>query len=397
MVEKKNVILGITGGIAAYKMVEVASSLTKIGFSVHVVMTPAGAEFVTPLTFENITHNPVEMDLFSPPEHYNVKHISLADRADICLIAPATANFIGKMAGGIADNLLLTLVMATEAPVMIAPSMNVHMFENPIVQERLKYLKKMGYKIIEPASGSLACGYQGKGRLPEPSQLVETILKKLTPEDLKGTKILITAGPTRESLDPVRYLSNYSSGKMGYALARAASYRGANVTLISGPTALHPPSGVEFLSVNTAIEMEKEVDRLFPEQDIVIMAAAVADYRPDRIEEHKIKKSERDFTTLKLVRNPDILSGIGKRKNQGQFLVGFALESRDLLAGARKKLLEKNLDMIVANRPEAMASEKNAVTVISSDYKEDLPVQDKNLLAEKLLNIIHKLSRKCNV
>lgn len=391
---KKNILLGITGGIAAYKMVEVASRLTKLGHSVHVVMTEGGTRFVTPLTFQSITHNSVETDLFTPPEHYNVKHISLADAADVCLIAPATANFIGKIAGGIADDLLSTIVMATEAPVLIAPSMNVHMFHNPILQDNLSYLRDKGYKIIEPGTGVLACGYQGKGRLPEPVELVERILYELRSRELAGKKVLVTAGPTREPLDPVRYLSNYSSGKMGYALARAASFRGAEVILISGPTTLTPPLGVRYISVKTAREMEHEVKKYAPEQDIIIMAAAVADYRPVEFRAQKIKKRDKQGLNLELMPNPDILAGVGKNKREGQLLIGFALESENLIENALKKLEKKNLDMIIANHISAFAGDENEVTVINSTEKEKLPRMEKSELADTIMDRVIRLIAK---
>ena len=393
---KKNILVGITGGIAVYKMVEVASRLTKLGHSVHVVMTEGGSQFVTPLTFQNITRNPVETDLFTPPRHYDVKHISLADRADICLIAPATANFIGKLANGIADDLLTTIIMATKAPVLLAPSMNVNMFDNPILQDNLTYLREKGYEVLEPGTGYLACGYEGKGRLPEPAELVEYLLRHLTVKDFTGKRVLISAGPTREPFDPVRFLTNYSSGKMGYALARAAAYRGAEVKLISGPTDLNPPLGVETIYVKKALEMKETVDRLAEEQDIIIMAAAVADFRPANPQKDKIKKngSKQEQTQIKLLSNPDILAELGRRKRPGQFLVGFAAESRDLAENARAKLQNKNLDMIIANdisNPQlGFASEENQVLIMTASSTNQLPRLNKLKLADIILdNIFH--------
>jgi phosphopantothenoylcysteine decarboxylase / phosphopantothenate---cysteine ligase len=383
---KKNILLGITGGIAAYKMVEVASRLIKMGHAVRVVMTEGGSKFVAPLTFQAITHNQVELDLFTPVENYGVKHISLAEWADICLIAPATANFIGKMAGGIADDLLSTLVLAANTPILIAPSMNVHMYHNPVFQDNLAYLRGKGYQIIEPEDGWLACGYEGKGRMPEPEILVEHLLLYLKPKDLAGLRVLITAGPTRESLDPVRYLSNYSSGKMGYALARSALHRGAEVLLISGPTQLTPPVGVKLIQINTAGEMEIEVNNALNREviDIIIMTAAVADFRPAQVFSQKIKKNEQEGLSLKLIPNPDILSGLGQKKTEKQLLVGFAVESENLLENAVKKMKQKNLDMIIANGISAFAADNNEVTLITPSESKKLPVMEKNELADAI-------------
>ncbi|MFW6035765.1 MAG: bifunctional phosphopantothenoylcysteine decarboxylase/phosphopantothenate--cysteine ligase CoaBC [Halothermotrichaceae bacterium] len=390
---EKNILLGITGGIAAYKMASVASTLTKMGHSVHAVMTEGGTKFVTPLTFQNITHNPVEVELFTPPVHYDVKHISLADRADICLIAPATANFIGKIAGGIADDLLSTIVMATNAPILISPSMNVNMYNNPVFQDNLAYLKEKGYKIIKPASGRLACGYEGKGRLPEPEELVENIIAELTVNDFVDEKVLITAGPTREPLDPVRYLSNYSSGKMGYELARAAVNRGAEVTLISGPTNLQPPAGVETIFVENAQTMNKEVQINFKEKSTIIMTAAVADFKPAEFNENKIKKDYLDYLTIELKPNPDILAGIGQKKKDDQLLVGFAAESKNLIANAQRKLNKKNLDMIIANEVSNMGSDQNQATVLTEDYIEEIPMISKAELADIILDKIKEYKK----
>lgn len=387
----KNILLGITGGIAAYKMVEVASSLTKLGYSVNTVMTKGGREFVTPLTFQNITHNPVETELFTPPAHYQVKHISLAEKANVCLIGPATANFIGKLASGIADDLLSTIIMATNAPVLLSPSMNSNMYNNPVVQDNLKYLKDKGYKIIEPAEGDLACGYQGKGRLPEPEELVERVIAELTVSDLKEKQILITAGPTREKIDPIRYLSNLSSGKMGYSLARAACFRGANVTLISGPTNLKPPINVNVSYVESAEEMYKEVKKYNVNSDIFIMTAAVADFSPVEYQENKIKKNTVEQLSLKLKINPDILYEIGQNKRDDQLLVGFAAESKNLIKNARQKLLNKKLDMIIANDIRAFSNDENKVTIITSEQFEELPVMKKNKLADIILDRIIKM------
>ncbi|ACL69739.1 bifunctional phosphopantothenoylcysteine decarboxylase/phosphopantothenate--cysteine ligase CoaBC [Halothermothrix orenii] len=391
--EKKHVLLGVTGGIAAYKAVDVASRLTKAGVSTHVVMTESAKKFVTPLTFRSITHNPVEDDLFTPPAHYNVKHTSLASLVDVCLVAPATANFIGKIASGIADDLLTTVIMATNSPVLISPSMNVNMYNNPIVQDNISYLKDKGYKIIEPSSGYLACGDTGKGRLPEPYQLVEHVLKYLSDKDLQDRNILITAGPTREPLDPVRFLSNYSSGKMGYALARAASFRGARVTLISGPGNLKPPVGVNFIRVKTARDMFGEVKSLADDQDIFILAAAVSDYRPSHFSRHKIKKKDTDMK-LVLERNPDIAAYLGKNKTSKQLLIGFAAESDSIIENAREKMIKKNLDMIIANditgENTGFESDYNKGYLIRRGNVEKLPEMDKYKLANLILDQINK-------
>ncbi len=387
----KQVLLGVTGGIAAYKMVEVASKLTKLGYNVHVVMTKAGTEFVTPLTFESITHNPVEVDLFSPPKQYNIKHVSLADKADVCLIGPATANFIGKIAHGIADDLLTTIVLATRAKVLFAPSMNVNMYNNPILQDNLKYLKENGYKIIEPETGRLACGYEGKGRMPEPDNLVDWVINELTVKDFKGKKVFITAGPTRELLDPVRFLSNYSTGKMGYHLARTAANRGADVTLVSGPTNLKPPVNVKMYYIESALELAEKVNELICESDIIIMSAAVADFRPAEFQKNKIKKGYKDYLSLELVANPDILSNLGKSKKEGQFLVGFAAESDNILENARNKLIKKNLDMIIANDISGFGNDENEIIVITEKYIEEVPRMKKSELADIILD---KISEK---
>ena len=348
MLKGKQVVLGVTGGIAAYKAVEVLRLLVKGGAEVHVIMTEHATEFVTPLTFQTLSNNPVHTKLFDLFQERDIGHISLADRADLFLIVPATANCIAKVAHGIADDLLSTTLLATKAKVLFAPAMNVNMWENPIYRENQARLESLGYHFIEPDSGSLACGWEGKGKLPEPAEIVSTVRGLLSPSDLAGETVLVTAGPTREPLDPVRYLSNYSSGKMGYAIAKAARERGARVILVSGPTSLAPPGGVEYEPVSSAEEMNRKVPDYFPESTIVIKAAAVADYRPASASESKIKKRGASPTALELVENPDILASLGEKK-QKQLLVGFAAETGDLLGNARQKMSSKNLDMIVAN------------------------------------------------
>ncbi|MFW5995791.1 MAG: bifunctional phosphopantothenoylcysteine decarboxylase/phosphopantothenate--cysteine ligase CoaBC [Halanaerobiaceae bacterium] len=390
--ENKQIVLGITGGIAAYKMAEVASRLVKKDYNVHVVMTEAGAEFITPLTFRTITGNPVEIDLFSPPKQHNVKHISLADRADAVLVAPATADFLARMAGGFANNLLSSLILATGAPVAVAPSMNVNMYNNPAVQDNLTLLEERGIYIITPDSGLLACGYSGKGRLPQPEVLVEEVEYLVTGDDLEPKKILVTAGPTREPLDPVRYLSNYSSGKMGYALARAAVSRGARVKLISGPVNLRVPARVESEQVTTAKEMKTAVDTSAREQDIIIMAAAVADFRPEKREKEKIKKMGNDNRNLPLRANPDILASLGEKKKPGQVLVGFAAESSNLIENAKRKLQEKNLDFIAVNDitddNSGFQSDYNRVILLTGKDKIEIPLSEKNEVAHEILDQI---------
>lgn len=351
MLENKKIILGVCGGIAAYKAVELLRLLTKGGADVHVIMTRAAREFVTPLTFQTLSSNPVHTELFNLIEEGAIGHISLADRADLFIVAPATANVIGKIAAGIADDLLTTTVMATKAPVLFAPAMNVNMYSNPIYQENEDKLRRLGYLFEAPVCGSLACGWEGEGKLAAPETIFESAVAALTAKDLAGRTILITAGPTREELDPVRYISNHSSGKMGYALARAARRRGAQVLLISGPTSLPRPDGVKVVSVTSAVEMQREVMARVAECHVVIKAAAVADYRPLMRNSSKIKK-QGDSATIELVKNPDILAGLGGMNGGSAprpFLVGFAAETDSLAENAVKKLSEKNLDMIVAN------------------------------------------------
>lgn len=351
MLMNKKIILGVCGGIAAYKAIELLRLLTKAGADVHVIMTRAAQEFVAPLTFQTLSSNPVHTELFNLIAEREIGHISLADRADLFIVAPATANVIGKIAAGIADDMLTTTIMATKAPVLFAPAMNVNMFTNPIYQENEQKLRRLGYLFEAPVSGSLACGWEGEGKLASPETLFEGAVVALTKKDLAGRTILITAGPTREEIDPVRYISNHSSGKMGYALARAARRRGAQVLLVSGPTAQAKPDGVTVVAVTNAVEMQREVMAHVAECDVVIKAAAVADYRPLVRNSSKIKKKD-DVVTIELVKNPDILAGLGEMARgvpPRPFLVGFAAETDALAENAAKKLREKNLDMIVAN------------------------------------------------
>lgn len=351
MLKNKKIILGVCGGIAVYKAVELLRLLTKAGADVHVIMTRAAQEFVAPLTFQTLSSNPVHTGLFDLIAEREIGHISLADRADLFVVAPATANVIGKIAAGIADDMLTTTVMATKAPVLFAPAMNVNMYTNPIYQENEQRLRRLGYLFEAPVSGTLACGWEGEGKLAAPEAIFEGAVAALAEKDLSGRTIMITAGPTREEIDPVRYISNHSSGKMGYALARAASRRGARVILITGPTSLPEPDRVTVVKVTSAVEMQSEVMARVAECDVVIKAAAVADYRPLVRNSTKIKKNA-DSATIELVKNPDILSGLGAMDSglkPRPFLVGFAAETDALAVNAAKKLSEKNLDMIVAN------------------------------------------------
>jgi len=397
MLSGKNVVLGVSGGIAVYKAVEVLRLLVKAGADVHVVMTRNAAEFVAPLTFQTLSNNPVHSDLFELYREREIGHISLADRADLFLVAPATANLIGKVANGIADDLLTTTLMATRAQVLFVPAMNVNMWENPIYRRNQQRLEALGYHFMEPASGSLACGWEGKGKLPDPTEIVATLTGLAAPADLSGETVLVTAGPTREEIDPVRYISNRSSGKMGYCIARAASERGARVILVSGPTNLAPPRGVEFIPVTTALEMHDAVLERFDEATVVIKAAAVADYRPAAPSSAKLKKRDGGGTTIELVENPDILALLGGRK-RGQRLIGFAAETGDLIENARQKLEAKNLDMIVANDVTQEGAgfdvDTNVVRLLYRDGRvESLERMSKEAIAHQLLDRLELLKK----
>jgi phosphopantothenoylcysteine decarboxylase / phosphopantothenate---cysteine ligase len=383
------VVLGVAGGISCYKSVELVRLLVKDNFVVQVIMTRGAMEFVTPLTFQTLSGRPVATETFNLTQESEIGHINLADSADVLVIAPATANVIGKIAAGVADDLLTTVVMATRAPALIAPAMNIHMYENPIVRENLRKLRRVGYHVMEPAEGYLACGYEGKGRLPEPEKILEEIRRLLKKKDLVGERLLITAGPNREPLDPVRYISNRSSGKMGYALAHAGLRRGAEVTLISGPTELEPPSGARLVRVTTAEEMRHAVLEEFPRCTSVIMAAAVTDYRPVDRANKKIKRGKGPIE-LRLEPNPDILKELGAKKN-GKMLVGFAAETEELLANAEKKLTDKNLDMVVANNVTEAGGgfdvDTNVATILDrSGARRALPLMSKDELADEIFD-----------
>ena len=388
----KCVLLGITGGIAAYKMANVASGLRKAGATVHVIMTENATKFITPLTFETLTNNRCVVDTFARDFQYDVKHISLAKAADLILIAPATANVIAKIANGLADDMLTTTVLAARCKKLVAPAMNTAMLENPITQDNLAKLKKYGFGIIEPAVGMLACKDVGSGKLPEPETLLDCIAMELAREkDMAGLHVTVTAGPTQEALDPVRYLTNHSTGRMGYAIAREAMLRGADVTLISGPTALKPVPGVKTVDVVSAKDMFEAVQAALPETDILVKAAAVADYRPMSIAEDKIKKQDGDMA-IPLERTDDILGWVAEHRHPGLFVCGFSMETRDMLENSRKKLARKHLDMIAANNLKVAGAgfgvDTNVVTILTADGIQELPLMGKDQVAAKLLDAI---------
>jgi phosphopantothenoylcysteine decarboxylase/phosphopantothenate--cysteine ligase len=392
------VVLGVTGCIGAYKACEIVRELQKRDVDVHVVMTAAATRFVTPMTMEALSRHPVFVDQWALGEQSDIPHISLADAADLLVVAPATANTIGKFARGIADDALSTLYTATKAPVLVAPAMNVNMFEHPAVVENLEILRARGVGVIEPGTGYLACGWLGKGRLAEVEDVVEAAMRALGRKtDLSGETVLVTAGPTVEDIDPVRFVSNRSTGRMGYRIAEAARDRGARVVLISGPTALVAPGGVELVAVRSAEDMARAVDAHAPSSTVVVMAAAVSDYRPKARSPQKLKKGAGE-ERLDLVRTPDILRGLGERKG-GQTLVGFAAETEDVVASARKKLAEKRLDLIVANdvtRADAgFASDRNAALLLDADGgQEDVPLVSKREMAERILDRVVALRRR---
>ena len=388
----KCVLLGITGGIAAYKMANVASGLRKAGATVHVIMTENATKFITPLTFETLTNNRCVVDTFARDFQYDVKHISLAKAADLILIAPATANVIAKLANGLADDMLTTTVLAARCKKLVAPAMNTAMLENPITQDNLAKLKKYGFGIIEPAVGMLACKDVGSGKLPEPETLLDCIAMELAREkDMAGLPVTVTAGPTQEALDPVRYLTNHSTGRMGYAIAREAMLRGADVTLISGPTALKPVPRVKTVDVVSAKDMFEAVQAALPETDILVKAAAVADYRPVSIAEDKIKKQDGDMA-IPLERTDDILGWVAEHRHPGLFVCGFSMETRDMIENSRKKLARKHLDMIAANNLKVAGAgfgvDTNVVTILTADGIQELPLMGKDQVAAKLLDAI---------
>lgn len=399
MYRGKQVLLGVSGGIAAYKAVELLRLLVKAGADVHVVMTRHAQEFVGPLTFQTLSGNPVHSELFNLIQEREIGHIALADRADLCIVAPATANVIGKVAHGLADDLLTTTLMATKAPVLFVPAMNVNMWENPLYRENQTRLEQHDYHFMTPAVGELACGWEGQGKLPDPAAIFDFAQNLVGSRDLADRTVLITAGPTREELDPVRYLSNHSSGKMGYAIARAARNRGARVILVSGPVALAPPEKVEVVQVTTAREMHAAVMTRCNDADVIIKAAAVADFRPLERGTGKMKKGDRNQFSIELVRNPDILADLGAKRGKA-LLVGFAAETDDLLANARKKLADKGVDLMVANdvtEPGAgFGRDTNIVRFLDRNGNvEELPCLPKEEVAGRLLDRIQLMLKEC--
>ena len=391
MLKGKTVLLGVTGGIAAYKMPNVARMLKKMHCNVHVLMTQNATNFITPTTFETLTANKCLIDTFDRNFEFSVEHVALAKQADLVLIAPATANVMGKIANGIADDMLTTTVMACTCKCLVAPAMNHNMYHNSIVQENIDKLKRHGYEMIDPVCGMLANGDTGDGKMPSEETLVEYVLKELAyPKDMQGMKVLVTAGPTQEAIDPVRYITNHSTGKMGYAIAKMAMYRGAEVTLVSGPTALTAPMFVDTVPVVSAQDMYEAVMERAGEQDIIIKAAAVADYRPASVADEKIKKSE-DSSALVLERTRDILAALGEQKGN-TILCGFSMETEHMLENSRKKLVKKNLDMIAANNLKeqgaGFATDTNVLTLITQDGEKQLELMSKEAAANELLDAL---------
>ncbi len=392
MLDGKTVLLGVTGSIAAYKIAYLASALKKQHADVHVLMTRNATNFINPITFETLTGNKCLVDTFDRNFQFQVEHVSIAKKADVVMIAPASANVIGKLAHGIADDMLTTTIMACKCRKFISPAMNTNMFENPIVQDNLKTLEHYGYEVIDPAVGYLACGDTGAGKMPEPETLLNYILRECACEkDMKGMKVLVTAGPTQEAIDPVRYITNHSSGKMGYAIAKMAMLRGADVTLVSGRTALTPPPFVKVVPVVTARDMYEAVTSASQEQDIIIKAAAVADYRPANVSDEKIKKKDDDMS-IALERTDDILKYLGEHKPDGQFLCGFSMETQNMIGNSRVKLTKKNLDMVAANNVKMAGAgfqgDTNVLTLITQDEEVSLPLMSKEDAAGKILDKI---------
>ena len=398
MLEGKTVLLGVTGSIAAYKIAYLASALKKRHADVHVLMTRNATNFINPITFESLTGNKCLVDTFDRNFQFQVEHVSIAKKADVVMIAPASANVIGKLAHGIADDMLTTTIMACKCKKFISPAMNTNMFENPVVQDNLKILEHYGYEVIAPASGYLACGDTGAGKMPEPETLLAYIEREIAWEkDLAGKKILVTAGPTQEAIDPVRYITNHSSGKMGYAIAKVAMLRGADVTLVSGRTAIEPPLFVKTVPVVTARDMYEAVTSVSDEQDVIIKAAAVADYRPAYVSSEKVKKSDGQMS-MELERTDDILKYLGEHKRPGQFLCGFSMETQNMLSNSRAKLTKKNLDMVAANNVKTKGAgfqgDTNVLTLITQDEEVSLQLMSKEDAAAKILDKILMLYPK---
>ena len=396
MLKGKTVLLGVTGSIAAYKIAYLASALKKLHAEVHVLMTKNATNFITPITFESLTGTKCLVDTFDRNFQFQVEHISIAKKADVAMIAPASANVIGKLAHGIADDMLTTTLMACKCKKFISPAMNTNMFENPILQDNLKTLEHYGYEVIQPASGYLACGDTGAGKMPEPETLLSYILREIAAEkDLEGKKVLVTAGPTQESIDPVRYITNHSSGKMGYALAKAAMLRGADVTLVSGPCSITPPPFVKVVPVVTAKDMFDAVTSVSADQDIIIKAAAVADYRPKQVFDEKIKKQDKEMS-IELEKTDDILKYLGEHRTPQQFLCGFSMETQNMIGNSRAKLGKKHLDMVAANNLKVAGAgfqgDTNVLTLITQDEDVSLQLMSKedaaNVILDKILSIM---------
>lgn len=400
MLKGKTVLLGVTGGIAAYKIANLASALVKLHADVNVIMTQNATNFINPITFESLTGNKCVVDTFDRNFKFKVEHIALAELADVFMVAPASANIIGKIANGIADDMLTTTFMACKKKKILAPAMNTNMYENPIVQDNIKKLKAYGMEIIEPTTGYLACGTTGSGKLPDEKILLEYILREVAYEkDLSGKTVLVTAGPTREAIDPVRFISNHSTGKMGYAIARAASLRGARVILVSGPVSIEPPLFAELVPVVSAEDMYNAVMKYRDEADIIIKSAAVADYTPITVSSEKIKKQSGDMC-IELRRTKDILKELGQSRRENQFICGFAMETENLIENAVKKLESKNVDMIVANSLKTegagFGTDTNVVTLIKKDGKTELPLISKSDVAMKILDVANRVEKSNN-
>ena len=396
MLKGKTVLLGVTGSIAAYKIAYLASALKKLHAEVHVLMTKNATNFITPITFESLTGTKCLVDTFDRNFQFQVEHVSIAKKADVVMIAPASANVIGKLAHGIADDMLTTTIMACKCKKFISPAMNTNMFENPILQDNLKTLEHYGYEVIQPASGYLACGDTGAGKMPEPETLLSYILREIAAEkDLEGKKVLVTAGPTQESIDPVRYITNHSSGKMGYALAKAAMLRGADVTLVSGPCSITPPPFVKVVPVVTAKDMFDAVTFVSAEQDIIIKAAAVADYRPKQVFDEKVKKQDKEMS-IELKKTDDILKYLGEHRTPQQFLCGFSMETQNMIGNSRAKLGKKHLDMVAANNLKVAGAgfqgDTNVLTLITQDEDVSLQLMSKedaaNVILDKILSVM---------
>lgn len=400
MLKGKTVVLGVTGSIAAYKIANLASALVKLHADVHVIMTENATNFINPITFETLTNNKCLVETFDRNFQFHVAHVSLADKADVMLVAPASANIIAKFAHGIADDMLSTTYLAMKCPVIISPAMNVNMFTNEVVQDNLKILEKYGKKIIQPDTGYLACGTVGTGKMPSEEVLLNYILREIAYEkDLQGKKVLVTAGPTREAIDPVRFITNHSTGKMGYAIAKQAMLRGAEVTLVSGPVAITPPPFVNVVNVSSAADMYKAVSEACDEQDIIIKTAAVADYTPANVSDEKIKKKDGDMS-IPLNRTTDILSWLGRNKKDNQVICGFSMETQNMLENSKIKLEKKNADLIAANslRDEGagFGTDTNHIVLISKDEEIDLPLMSKNDVADKLLDKVREIWNEKN-